>query len=45
MVAKGSLVGVQLLRESKKFSKPGAKSERHGSALDVARRCLQGVLN
>ena len=42
MVARGSLVGVQLLRESEKFSKLGVKSERHGSALDVAKRCLHG---
>ena len=42
MVERGSLVGVQLLRESEKFSKLGAKSERHGSALDVAKRCLHG---
>ena len=42
MVARGSLVGVQLLRESEKFSKLGARSERHGSALDVAQRFLRG---
>ena len=42
MVERGSLVGVQLLRGSKKFSKPRAKSERHGSALDVAKRFLRG---
>ena len=42
MVARGSLVGVQLLRESEKFSNLGARSERHGSALDVAKRWLRG---
>ena len=40
LLEKRNFVGVQLLRESKKFCEVGARSKRHGTAVDIAARCL-----